>query len=68
MCSPGEFILGDTLSHLQHSGFFRNIQLLKILPEISPPKDNITSGVFPRETLLGTEKKSYFFHLKGVMV
>lgn len=66
MCSSGEFIVGDTLSHLQHSGFFINIELLKILPEISPPKDNITS----HDTLLRTEKKSYLysFHLKGVMV
>lgn len=70
MCSFGEFISGDTLSRLQHFGFFRNVQLLKILPESSPRKDTITSCVFPRETLLGTEKKSYLysFHLKGIMV
>lgn len=56
MCSLGEFVSGDTLSRLQHFGFFRNVQLLKILPEISPPQDTITSCVFPCETLLGTEK------------
>lgn len=56
MCSPGEFILGDILPPLQHSGFFKNFQLLKILPLISPPKETITSCVFPRETLVGRKK------------
>lgn len=58
MCSFGEFISGDTLSRLQHFGFFRNVQLLKILPESSPRKDTITSCVFPRWDSFGDRKKN----------